>query len=246
MPKFFVKSNQIEYNRINLIGEDVKHISNVLRKQVDDEINICNIDTSENFLCKIVKISKENILLEIVKQIKSEAEPDIEITIFQGLPKAEKMEFIIQKCTELGAKYFVPVEMERCIVKLDSKTKKKKLERWQKISETAAKQSRRDIVPKVENPINLKNLLNLIEKYDIVLLAYENEQSNTLKNELRNIKNKDNLKVGVIIGPEGGIDVQEVEAMVKAGAKTITLGKRILRTETAGMAITSIILYELE
>ena len=132
------------------------------------------------------------------------------------------------------------------MVKLDDRTQKKKLERWQKIAETAAKQSGRDIVPTVENSINLAKLCNLIQKYDIVLLAYENEKENKLKDELKNIKNKKDLKIGIIIGPEGGIEKQEIEKMQLAGAKVITLGKRILRTETVGISITSIIMYELE
>lgn len=246
MPKFFVKQEQINENIITLIGEDVKHIANVLRKQIGDELNICNITTSENFLCQLEKIGKEEIKCKIIKKITSEAEPKTEITIFQGLPKAEKMELIIQKCTEIGVKTFVPTEMERCIVKLDKKAEFKKIERWQKIAETAAKQSGRDIIPKVENLINLKKMCNLIEKYDIVILAYENEEECTLKQALRNIKSRDNLKIGIIIGPEGGIDEKEVEMLKQAGAKPVTLGKRILRTETVGISVSSIVLYELE
>ena len=246
MPKFFIEANQMQENKITLFGEDVKHIANVLRKQIGDQINICNITTSENFLCQIKEINKEQIKCDIVKKLLSEAEPNTEITIFQGLPKAEKMEIIIQKCTELGVKYFIPVQMERCVVKLDSKSEEKKIERWNKIAETAANQSGRDFIPKVENSINLQKLLNLIQKYDIVLLAYENEEKNTLKNVLKTLENKKNLKIGIIIGSEGGIDYKEVQKLVEAGAKTITLGKRILRTETVGLAMASIIMYELE
>ena len=246
MPKFFVTQNQVNDNKIILVGEDVKHIANVLRKQTGDVVNICNITTSENFLCQLEEISKEEIKCSIIEKVKSEAEPNIEITIFQGLPKAEKMELIIQKCTEIGAKTFVPVEMERCVVKLDNKTASKKLERWQKIAETAAKQSGRDIIPKVENIINLQKVCNLIPKYDIVILAYENEEQCTLKQALNNIAKKDGLKIGIIIGPEGGIDSKEVELLEQAGAKTVTLGKRILRTETVGISMASVILYELD
>ncbi len=246
MPKFFVTQNQIYENNINIIGEDVKHIANVLRKQIGDKINICNKDTSENFLCEILNFRKENIECKIIEKLDNETESNVHITIFQGLPKAEKMELIIQKCTELGAKTFVPVNMERCIVKLDSKSEGKKIERWQKIAETAAKQSGRNTIPKVENLINLEKLCNLIEKYDIVLLAYENEEECALKNALKKLKPKDNLKIGIIIGPEGGIEKAEVELLSSAGAKIITLGKRILRTETVGIAMSSIIMYELE
>ena len=246
MPKFFITNNQINGNKINLIGEDVKHIVNVLRMQPENTINICNSDTSENFLCKIKNIQKENIVCEILEKVDNETEANIDITIFQGIPKAEKMELIIQKCTELGVKKFVPVQMERCVVKLDSKAEEKKIERWQKIAETAAKQSGRNIIPKVENQINLKNLCNLFEKYDIVLLAYEDEENCTLKSELKKLQNKQNLKIGIIIGPEGGINSKEVQLLNENGAKIITLGKRILRTETVGIAMSSIIMYELE
>ena len=246
MPKFFIKSSQIENDKITIIGEDVNHIANVLRKQIEDELNICNIDTSDNFLCQIKKIEKEKIECKIIKTTASKTETHTYITVFQGLPKAEKMEFIIQKCTEIGVKEFVPVQMERCIVKFDSKTANKKIERWEKIAETAAKQSGRDIIPKVENVLNFQNLLNLIKKYDIVLLAYENEHRNTLKNVLKKLKKAENLKVGIIIGPEGGITDAEVKSLEQNGAKTITLGNRILRTETAGIVTSSIIIYELE
>lgn len=245
MPKFFIEANQMQENKITLLGEDVNHIANVLRKKVGDEINICNISTSENFLCQIEEISKNFIVCQKQEKLQTDTEPNTEITIFQGLPKAEKMELIIQKCTELGAKYFVPVQMERCVVKLDSKSQAKKIERWNKIAETAAKQSGRNFIPKVENLINLQNLLNLIQKYDIVLLAYENEENFTFKEAIQTLKNRDNLKVGIIIGPEGGIDIKEVKQLEEAGAKIITLGKRILRTETVALAMTSIIMYEL-
>ena len=245
MPKFFIEANQMQEDKITLFGEDVNHIANVLRKKVGDEINICNTSTSENFLCQIEEIGKEYIICQKQEKLQKDTELGAEITVFQGLPKAEKMELIIQKCTELGAKFFVPVQMERCVVKLDSKSQAKKIERWNKIAETAAKQSGRNFIPKVENLINLQNLLNFIQKYDIVLLAYENEDEFSLKKALEPLKNKENLKIGIIIGPEGGIDIKEVEQMEKAGAKTITLGKRILRTETVALAMTSIIMYEL-
>lgn len=245
MPKFFIEANQVLEDKITLFGKDVNHIANVLRKKVGDEINICNTSTSENFLCQIEEISKDFIICKKQENLQTDTEPTTEITVFQGLPKAEKMELIIQKCTELGAKFFVPVQMERCVVKLDSKSQAKKIERWNKIAETAAKQSGRNFIPKVENLINLQNLLNLIQKYDIVLLAYENEDEFTLKEALKPFKNREHLKVGIIIGPEGGIDIKELEQMEKAGAKIITLGKRILRTETVALAVTSIIMYEL-
>ena len=245
MPKFFVKDNQIEQEKITIVGEDVNHIKNVLRLKIDDDIEVCNVDTSKNYICEIEKINNDNIECIILNEKNSEAESNIEIHIFQGLPKADKMELIIQKSIELGAKEFVPVEMERCVVKLDSKAASKKIERWQKISEVAAKQSGRDIIPKINEIKNIKKICEIITDYDIVLLAYEGEKENYLKAELEKFKDEKNLKIGIIIGPEGGITIEEVNYLRESGAKAITLGNRILRTETVALALTSIIMYEL-
>lgn len=247
MPKFFIKNNQIEENKIIIIGEDVNHIKNVLRLGIDDDIQVCNIDTSKNYTCGISKLNDNNIECIIFNEIESNSESNIHVNVFQGIPKADKMELIIQKCVELGVCQITPVEMKRCIAKIDSKSKNKKIERWQKISEVAAKQCGRDIVPKINDVINIKNICNIICEYDILLLAYENEEINTLKDEikkLRNIKNKE-INIGIIIGPEGGLEKEEVDILKENGAKVITLGKRILRTETVGMVLTSIIMYEL-
>ena len=140
----------------------------------------------------------------------------------------------------------MPVEMVRCVVKLDSKKEGKKIERWQKIAESAAKQSGRDLIPTVEMPIDINNLCEKIKEFDAVILAYEEEKKNTLKNELKKLDGTKDLKIGIIIGPEGGMDKTEVEKLAKAGAKVVTLGKRILRTETASISIMSNIVYEFE
>lgn len=247
MPKFFVKSNQVNDKSIIILGEDVNHIKNVLRLKIDDNIQICNSDTKENFTCGIKKMYKDKIECTIFNKIKSEAESNIYINIFQGLPKSDKMELIIQKNVELGACEITPVEMKRCVVKFDNKIKTKKIERWQKISEVSAKQSGRDIVPKINKVISINEICKIIGEYDIVLLAYEKEEKNTLKKELTNLKglNKD-LKIGIIIGPEGGLEQEEVDLLKQNGAKAVTLGNRILRTETAALVITSIIMYEFE
>ena len=248
MPKFFVNSNQINDKIVTIVGQDVNHIKNVLRLKVDDNIQICNKETGTNYECGIINIEKDIVKCIIFKEIKSEAESkNIYINIFQGLPKQEKMELIIQKSIELGVSEITPVEMERCVVKLDDKNKEKKVERWNKISEAAAKQCGRDSIPKVSNVINIKNICNMVQDYDIVLLAYEDEKENTLKNEINKIKlqNKNSLKIGIIIGPEGGLDEKEVEFLKETGAKVVTLGNRILRTETVAFVLASIIMYEL-
>ncbi len=247
MFKFFVNKEQIENNKITIIGEDVNHIKNVLRLNKNDKIEIANQNEGKSYECIIEEIEKEKVIVKIENEIKYTTESNLKITLFQGLPKFEKMEFIIEKSTELGISEITPVEMKRCVVKFDEKTKQKKIERWQKIAEVAAKQSKRDIIPTVNSIINIKNIFKNFENYDIVLIANENEKINTLKNELTKIKKENNFKnIAVIVGPEGGIDENEIELLIENGAKSITLGKRILRTETAPIAIIANIMYELD
>ena len=249
MPKFFVTQEQINGETIKIVGQDVNHIKNVLREKVGDELTICNSSKEQNYLCEIIGISEESIKCKIIKTLENNVESKIKVTIMQGLPKADKMELVIQKSVELGVYDIIPIEMKRCVVKLTDKDKPKKIQRWQKIAEVAAKQCGRDRIPKIETIINVKNICNLLEKYDIVLVAYENEKENTLKHELKKIKEKSEkqeIKIAIIIGPEGGIAPEEVDQLKKDGAKSITLGKRILRTETVALNVLSIIMYELE
>ena len=252
MPKFFINQDQIKDNIIFIKGQDVNHIRKVLRAKTGDEIEVCNCQTGENFMCRIKEYTVDNeIQCKINKVIEDKVESNIQVTIFQGLPKADKMEYIIQKSVELGVTDITPVEMKRCVVKLDEKDKIKKIDRWQKISEVAAKQCGRDIIPQINNVINIENLCNLIEKYDIVLVAYEEEKDNTLKEQLLDVKSKistikNNVKIGIVIGPEGGLERKDVEKLEQKGAKIISLGKRILRTETVALNVISIIMYELE
>ena len=212
MPKFFVKQEQIKEDKIIIQGQDVNHIKKVLRAKNGDELQICNSQNGENFLCDIENIYDEEIICNIKQVLQEQVESNIEVTIFQGLPKADKMEYIIQKSVELGVHDITPVDMKRCVVKLDEKDKNKKQLRWQKISEVAAKQCGRDIIPQINNVINIKNLCDLIEKYDIVLVAYENEKENTLKEQLKTIKEKlnlekndNNIKIGIVIRTRGRI-----------------------------------------
>ena len=224
----------------------MNHIKNVLRCQKGEHIEICNSETSKNYLCEINKIEKEEIECNILENLRSNVETDIKVTIFQGLPKADKMEYIIQKSVELGAYDITPVEMKRCIVKLNEKDKEKKIQRWQKIAEVAAKQCKRDIIPKINNITNVKLICNIIQNYDIILVAYEKEIERTLKSELKKIKEYNQKNIGIIIGPEGGLDEDDVKLLEESGAKVITLGNRILRTETVALNVLSNIMYELE
>lgn len=249
MSKFFVRDEQIDNDIIKIQGPDVNHIKNVLRQKVGDEIIICNSDKENTYLCDITKIEKELIECNIIRELE-DFKSNIKVTIMQGLPKKDKMDLVIQKSVELGCYDIQPVDMERCIVKYEEKDKRKKLERWQKISEVAAKQCDRNFIPKVNNIMTLKNICNLLPEYDIVILAYEKEEKTKLKEVLKRIKEKygeNEIKIAVIIGPEGGISPKEVE-MIKENDNviTVTLGKRILRTETVALNVLSIIMYELE
>ena len=246
MYKFFVSSDQIQNKHVKILGEDVKHISNVLRLQPLDKIIVCDRNLNKSYVAEIINMHKEYIECNIIDEIIETTEPNVNIDLFQGLPKSDKMEYIIQKTIEIGVRNIYPVSFERCVVKLDKKTEDKKLERWKKIAEAAAKQSKRDIISNIENVINIENICQNIEKYDIILLAYENEQNNTLKYELQKLDKNKKLSIGVIIGPEGGLSEKEVDKLITAGAKCVSLGKRILRTETAPLVVLSDIIYEFE
>ena len=246
MQKFFVKENQIENNKIDIIGEDVRHISNVLRMQKGEQILIGSKETLETYLTEIEQIEKEKVVAKIIEKLETQTESNVEIDLYQGLPKANKMELIIQKTTEIGVSKVIPVDMARCIVKLDEKDAKKKIERWQKVAEGAAKQSKRSKIPEIKNKIKIKDLENIIGQYDTFIVAYEEESEVTLKQELKKLKEQEKYKIGVLVGPEGGIAKEEIEKLIQYNSKIVTLGKRILRTETAPIVLTSNIIYELE
>lgn len=211
MSKFFVKTEQINNNDIVIIGDDVNHIINVLRMKKTDKVQICNQDTGDNYNAEIVNYSKNEVECKIISKINETTESNVHITLFQGIPKFEKMELIIQKNTEVGIKSIVPVIMERTVVKLDEKIASKKLERWQKIAEIAAKQSMRDIIPQIGNITKLKDIDTT--EFDAVLVAYENEEHNMLKTELQKLERKiksnnsseQQYNIAIVIGPEGGI-----------------------------------------
>lgn len=246
MPRFFVKDEQIKENTIKIVNDDVKHIKNVLRKNIGDKIEICNQEDGKNYKCQIVKI-EENIVAEILEEIEEE-NSKIKVDIYQGLPKADKMELIIQKSVELGANAIIPVAMKRCIVKIDSKDENKKIERWQKIAESAAKQSGRNTIPQIKKIETIQEIINSKNEYDSIIVAYENEENYTLKQELTKLKEKSNreLKIAIVIGPEGGLEENDVKKLKENNAKIVTLGSRILRTETVALNMLSIIMYELE
>ena len=247
MFKFFVEDNQFENDKVKIIGEDVNHIKNVLRLNTEDDIIICNKENAQSFICSIKNIKGEEVCCYILKQIEETTEPKTYIHLFQGLPKADKLEWIIEKCTEIGVKEITPVTMQRSVVKLTEKDKIKKIERWKKIAEVAAKQSQRDNILKVNPITNFKNIFSNFKDYDIVLVAYEKEKVMSLKNVLLQTKTDIKLsKIAIIVGPEGGLEKDEVEFCKENGGIAVSLGKRILRTETAPIVICSNLFYELE
>lgn len=243
MPRFFAERENIKDTYIIIDNEDVNHISRVLRLGEGDEITVCD-GQGFDYKALIREIKSKQIVCDILEKNKSNTEPNIEVILFQGLPKASKMDYIIQKTTELGISKIVPCALSRCVVKLENKkAESKKTERWQKIAQAAAKQSGRGIVPEISMPVSLSEALEQLKKCDICFVPYECEEINTLKRVLTSVKEP--KTVGFIVGPEGGFDPAEIEKISEAGINTITLGKRILRTETAGEAVLSMIMYEI-
>ena len=243
MPKFFVTQDKITKNQIIIDTEDVAHISRVLRLGIGDSITVCDSQGTD-YEAEIEEMEQGRVICTVTGKRASVSEPNIKVTLFQGLPKASKMEYIIQKTTELGISEIVPVRLSRCVVKIDNKKdEKKKLERWQKISEAAAKQSGRGIVPEISEIMTLDEVIERSKEFDLFFVPYECEEKKTLKEVLLS---KQNIKsVGFIIGPEGGFDIAETEKLRESGIATVTLGKRILRTETAGEAVLAMTMYEI-
>ncbi len=235
MPKFFTKPGCIDGNELKIIGEDVSHISKVLRMSAGDNIIVCDGEGID-YDAVITSISKTEVVAEITGKYVCDAEPTVDVTLYQALPKQGKMEYIIQKTTELGINKIVPVYTKRCVVKPSDKT-----ERWSKVAESAAKQCGRGIIPEVMSTISFTDAIEQMKEYDLALMPYECEEKNGLKKILQSSSYK---TVSIFIGPEGGFDLKEVEAAIGAGVKTVTLGKRILRTETAASAVLPIIMYE--
>ncbi len=246
MQRFFVEPHQIdeEAHQIHITGSDVNHISNVLRMKTGEELWISDGSKYE-YRCTIESFEPDEVLLHIVYSQEPEYELPCRIYLFQGLPKADKMELIIQKAVELGAYEIIPVETKRCVVKLDGRKSAKKTARWQQIAESAAKQSKRMLIPNVHEVLTFREALKYAESMDVRLVPYELSRGmQETKEILAGIE--PGQSVGIFIGPEGGFEEKEIEAAIEGGAKPITLGRRILRTETAGLAILSVLMFQLE
>jgi 16S rRNA (uracil1498-N3)-methyltransferase len=244
MPRFYVENTSGFDKCIEITGEDVNHIKNVLRMNVGDGITIGD-GNGRDYICRISDIGNESVLADICDVVSNAAELSTKITLFQGVPKGDKLELIIQKAVELGASEIVPVYTERTVVKLDAKKEKKKLERYNMISMSAAKQSGRGVVPLVRKYMSFKQALEYAKKFDMNIIPYEDakgiEESRQIISEIKGKKS-----LGIFIGPEGGFAASEVELAKSIGASVVTLGNRILRTETAGLAVLSIIMFEIE
>ena len=238
MHRFFVSQTFAE--EMQIVGADAHHISNVLRMRVGQHIQIVSSDRV-TALMEIKALTTDAAFVRLVKRIEQVNEPSVRIILAQGLAKGEKMDFIIQKAVEVGVNTIVPVAMEYSVVKLDKNKAEKKVERWQKIAEEAAKQSKRDIVPEVTSVMDLDEALHSFAG-SAKLMAYEGETKAGLKKVLSAIQNREEILL--IIGPEGGIAEKELKAAELAGAQTFSLGNRILRTETAGLVSATAILYE--
>lgn len=244
MYHFFVPQAAICDDKITITGPDVNHIGNVLRMKPGDAIVVSD-GQDRDYYCLIDELTRETVTVSIQPQAVEDSELPASLHLFQGLPKGDKMELIVQKAVELGAVSITPVEMKRSIVKLDEKKKKSRVQRWQTIAESAAKQSGRRLCPQVRPVATLREAVAAAGGLDLVLVPYENEHgmeaTRAALSEMSAGKS-----VGIFIGPEGGFEPSEIEQLLAAGGKSISLGRRILRTETAGLVALSLCMLQLE
>lgn len=242
MYQFFVEPEQIRETEVIIAGSDVNHIKNVLRMRKGEKVRISD-NAGRDLYCEIGSIEDTRIMLTIIKEAEG-TEPSLAITLFQGLPKGDKMELVIQKAVELGVSEIIPVAMKNCVVKLDEKRSQAKQARWQAIAESAAKQSKRSIIPTVGMPLGFAQAAEYAKKLDWRILPYENQRGIAHTREVFGRIQK-GCSVGIFIGPEGGYDSTEI-ALVKEDMEMVSLGNRILRTETAGLCALSMLMYAVE
>ncbi len=242
MYQFFVEPGQIHKTEVVITGSDVNHIKNVLRMREGEEVRISD-NAGRDVFCQISGIGQEQVTLTILKEAEG-TEPSLKITLFQGLPKGDKMELVIQKAVELGVFEIIPVAMKNCVVKLDEKRAKAKQARWQAIAESAAKQSKRSMIPNVGMPMGFAQAVEYARKLDVRILPYENQRGMGHTREVFGSIKKGS-SVGIFIGPEGGYDSKEI-ALGKEDMEMVSLGDRILRTETAGLCALSMLMYAVE
>lgn len=244
MQRFFVTPAQVGEEEIYIEGSDVNHMKNVLRMKAGEELMVSD-GNNWQFRCAVKEYLPEKAVLKITKKELVDTELPSKIYLFQGLPKQDKMELIVQKAVELGACQVIPVMTRRCVVKLDAKKAAKKVSRWQQIAESAAKQAGRGYIPEIRDVMTLEEALAFAGQLDVRLIPYELAEG---MEHTRDVIGKimPGQSVGIFIGPEGGFEKEEVEQAVEKGVLPVTLGKRILRTETAGLAVLSVLMYRLE
>ncbi|MGN0374599.1 MAG: 16S rRNA (uracil(1498)-N(3))-methyltransferase [Butyrivibrio sp.] len=244
MNRFFGKSENISDNTIIIDGSDVNHMKNVLRLKMGEQV-IVNGGNNKDYLCSINSYEDGRAVLNILEILETDRELPARVYLFQGLPKGDKMELIIQKCVELGIYEIIPVAMKRCVVRLDDKKAETKLKRYRMISESAAKQSGRGMIPDITQVMTYKEALDYAGNMDVAFVPYElSEGIDSFKKVVAGIK--PGMKVGFFIGPEGGFDKDEIDLALSKGIQPVSLGRRILRTETAGLAVMSVLMYHLE
>ena len=245
MNRFFVSPEQIGEETVTITGEDVNHIRNVLRMREGEEVKICSGLDDREYLCRIRAMARSEVTLEILSSGPACTELPSRILLFQGLPKSDKMEWIIQKSVELGCAGIVPVAMHRSIVKIREGKEQSRLLRWNAIAKSAAEQSGRSRIPDVRMVAGFQEAVRMAKDLDVILFPYEKAEDMEHTRETLSAL-VPGQSIGIFIGPEGGFEETEAEALEGAGAKTITLGGRILRTETAGLAVLSMLGFVLE
>lgn len=245
MYHFFVEPSQISAREIQITGQDVNHIKNVLRMVPGEKISVSSGCDGKEYICALTSLSSEMVCADIIEINESEKELPCRIVLFQGLPKSDKMDLIIQKAVELGVFEIVPVSTSRAVVKLDARKEQVKLKRWMEIAKSAAKQSGRLLIPSVSPVMPYAKALEYAKDLDVKIIPYEMAEG---MEKTRRIMGgmKPGQSIGIFIGPEGGFEEKEIAAAKEAGALPVTLGRRILRTETAGLATLSMLVYNLE
>ena len=245
MHRFFVEEPSIGEDTIRITGGDVNHIKNVLRMSLGDQICVINGQNNKEYYCEITEIGNDEVCTQIREVRDADQELKSKIVLFQGLPKSDKMELIIQKAVELGVHKIVPVSTDRTVVKLDAKKEANKRKRWMNISESAAKQSGRLYIPEVTQVVSYKEALAMAKEMDVRLIPYELAEGMEKTREIMS-HIEPGQSVAVFIGPEGGFESSEIEKAMEIGVQPVTLGKRILRTETAGLVTLAMLVYNLE
>ena len=246
MHHFFVRPEQISGKEAYIEGPDWNHAANVLRVRPGEQV-LLSAGEDWDYLCTVREVDRagQRVLLSVLEENRDTRELPVKISLYQGLPKSDKMELIIQKAVELGAARVVPVETARCVVKLDRKKAASKRSRWQAISESAAKQSGRSVIPEIAMPMPFAAALKEAADSDIRLIPYENAEG--MERTRRILESVEpGQKIAVFIGPEGGFEETEIRQAEEAGFEAVTLGKRILRTETAGFVVLSLLMAQTE